>query len=121
MEVAMKLLEKDSHEKQDTLAALRLQLEQVKTLNLQMFHKAQVDTDDWTVSERRSAGCYNFCSPLKESERQAEKKEAEALQLEQRMKDMEKAMEELEQRYPNVHEYSEFIIFLLKSTLLLIF
>lgn len=44
MEVAMKLLEKDTHEKQDTLAALRLQLDQVKTLNLQMFHKAQVDT-----------------------------------------------------------------------------
>lgn len=44
IEVAMKLLEKDTHEKQDTLAALRLQLDQVKTLNLQMFHKAQVDT-----------------------------------------------------------------------------
>lgn len=44
MEVAMKLLEKDTHEKQDTLAALRLQLDQVKTLNLQMFHKAQVCT-----------------------------------------------------------------------------
>lgn len=42
MEVAMKLLEKDTHEKQDTLAALRLQLDQVKTLNLQMFQKAQV-------------------------------------------------------------------------------
>uniref|UniRef100_A0A3P9NGB2 RUN and FYVE domain containing 1 n=1 Tax=Poecilia reticulata TaxID=8081 RepID=A0A3P9NGB2_POERE len=42
MEVAMKLLEKDIHEKQDTLAALRLQLDQVKTLNLQMFHKAEV-------------------------------------------------------------------------------
>ena len=46
MEVAMKLLEKDTHEKQDTLAALRLQLDQVKTLNLQMFHKAQVDTHE---------------------------------------------------------------------------
>lgn len=43
MEVAMKLLEKDTHEKQDTLAALRLQLDQVKTLNLQMFKKAQVN------------------------------------------------------------------------------
>uniref|UniRef100_H2LRP9 RUN and FYVE domain containing 1 n=1 Tax=Oryzias latipes TaxID=8090 RepID=H2LRP9_ORYLA len=62
MEVAMKLLEKDSHEKQDTLAALRLQLEQVKTLNLQMFHR-----------------------------RQAEKKQEEAVKLEQRMKDMEKS------------------------------
>lgn len=42
MEVAMKLLEKDIHEKQDTLAALRQQLDQVKVLNLQMFNKAQV-------------------------------------------------------------------------------
>lgn len=49
MEVAMRLLEKDTHEKQDTLAALRLQLDQVKTLNLQMFHKAQVDTHQYTL------------------------------------------------------------------------
>lgn len=50
MEVAMKLLEKDTHEKQDTLAALRLQLDQVKTLNLQMFHKAQVDGPEQTTT-----------------------------------------------------------------------
>uniref|UniRef100_A0A671N910 RUN and FYVE domain-containing protein 1-like n=1 Tax=Sinocyclocheilus anshuiensis TaxID=1608454 RepID=A0A671N910_9TELE len=42
MEVAMKLLEKDTHEKQDTLVVLRQQLDQVKNLNLQMFNKAQV-------------------------------------------------------------------------------
>eukprot|EP00064_Thunnus_orientalis_P012109 superscaffoldBa00001817_g12143 len=77
MEVAMKLLEKDTHEKQDTLAALRLQLDQVKTLNLQMFHKAQ------------------------DSEREAEKKQAEAVQLEEKMNEMEKVMMELEQRLQN--------------------
>ncbi|CAJ1058142.1 RUN and FYVE domain-containing protein 1 [Xyrichtys novacula] len=77
MEVAMKLLEKDTHEKQDTLAALRLQLDQVKTLNVQMFHKAQ------------------------DSQREAEKKQEEALQLEQKMDEMEKAMKELEQRLQN--------------------
>uniref|UniRef100_A0A8I5TB99 RUN and FYVE domain-containing protein 1 n=1 Tax=Pongo abelii TaxID=9601 RepID=A0A8I5TB99_PONAB len=42
MEIAMKLLEKDTHEKQDTLVALRQQLEEVKAINLQMFHKAQL-------------------------------------------------------------------------------
>ena len=42
MEIAMKLLEKDTHEKQDTLVALRQQLEEVKDINLQMFHKVQV-------------------------------------------------------------------------------
>ncbi|XP_061757936.1 RUN and FYVE domain-containing protein 1 [Nerophis ophidion] len=77
MEVAMKLLEKDSHEKQDTLVALRLQLDQVKTLNLQMFHKAQ------------------------DFEREAAKKQAETEHLEQKMIDMEKAMTELELRLQN--------------------
>lgn len=42
MDMAMKLLEKDTHEKQDSLVALRQQLDQVKNLNLQMFNKAQV-------------------------------------------------------------------------------
>ncbi|KAM5300230.1 RUN and FYVE domain-containing protein 1 [Ctenodactylus gundi] len=41
MEIAMKLLEKDTHEKQDTLVALRQQLEEVKAINLQMFLKVQ--------------------------------------------------------------------------------
>ncbi|XP_051036733.1 RUN and FYVE domain-containing protein 1 isoform X2 [Phodopus roborovskii] len=41
MEIAMKLLEKDTHEKQDTLVALRQQLEEVKSINLHMFHKVQ--------------------------------------------------------------------------------
>uniref|UniRef100_A0A672IHA9 RUN and FYVE domain containing 1 n=1 Tax=Salarias fasciatus TaxID=181472 RepID=A0A672IHA9_SALFA len=62
MEVAMKLLEKDTHEKQDTLAALRLQLDQVKTLNLQMFHKAQVDAVSVLIAP---VGCR-----LQDSERQ---------------------------------------------------
>ncbi|XP_008418168.1 RUN and FYVE domain-containing protein 1 [Poecilia reticulata] len=82
MEVAMKLLEKDIHEKQDTLAALRLQLDQVKTLNLQMFHKAE------------------------DSGRQAEKKQAEAAQLEQRINEMEKAMVELEERLQKSEQQS---------------
>ncbi|XP_077434370.1 RUN and FYVE domain-containing protein 1 [Vanacampus margaritifer] len=77
MEMAMNLLEKDSHDKQDSLAALRLQLDQVKALNLQMFHKAQ-----------------GF-------EREAGKKQAEAEQLERKMDDMTKAMSELERRLQN--------------------
>lgn len=83
MEVAMKLLEKDTHEKQDTLAALRLQLDQVKTLNLQMFHKAQ------------------------NSEREAEKKQAKAEQLEKKMEEMEKTMVEMEQRLQNSEQQSK--------------
>ncbi|XP_075065892.1 RUN and FYVE domain-containing protein 1-like [Mixophyes fleayi] len=39
MEMAMKLLEKDVHEKQDTLVVLRKQLDDVKSINLQMCQK----------------------------------------------------------------------------------
>lgn len=39
MEVAMKLLEKDIHEKQDTIISLRSQLEDIKEINLEMYTK----------------------------------------------------------------------------------
>ncbi|XP_018331072.1 protein RUFY3 isoform X3 [Agrilus planipennis] len=41
MEVAMKLLEKDIHEKQDTIISLRRQLEEIKLINLEMYKKLQ--------------------------------------------------------------------------------
>ncbi|XP_075712487.1 RUN and FYVE domain-containing protein 1-like isoform X1 [Rhinoderma darwinii] len=41
MEMAMKLLEKDIHEKQDTLVVLRKQLNDVKSINLQMCQKVK--------------------------------------------------------------------------------
>ena len=45
MEVAMKLLEKDVHEKQDTIRTLRDQLDDIKTINLEMYTKLQVHTE----------------------------------------------------------------------------
>ena len=42
MEMAMKLLEKDVHEKQDTIISLRDQLEDIKCINLEMYTKLQV-------------------------------------------------------------------------------
>ena len=42
MEMAMKLLEKDVHEKQDTIITLRDQLEDIKNINLEMYTKLQV-------------------------------------------------------------------------------
>ncbi|XP_036799165.1 RUN and FYVE domain-containing protein 1 isoform X1 [Oncorhynchus mykiss] len=77
MEMAMRLLEKDTHEKQDTLQALRQQLDQVKTLNLQMFHKTQ------------------------DCEREAQRKEEEEGQLEEKMNQMETTIKEMEQRLQN--------------------
>ncbi|XP_063244092.1 RUN and FYVE domain-containing protein 2 isoform X3 [Bacillus rossius redtenbacheri] len=41
MEVAMKLLEKDIHEKQDTIVSLRRQLDDIKLINLEMYRKLQ--------------------------------------------------------------------------------
>lgn len=40
--MATRLLEKDIHDKQDTLVSLRRQLEDVKKLNLQLHTKLQV-------------------------------------------------------------------------------
>ncbi|KAK3586576.1 hypothetical protein CHS0354_001166 [Potamilus streckersoni] len=41
MEMALRLLEKDIHEKQDSIITLRQQLEDIKTINLQMYSKLQ--------------------------------------------------------------------------------
>lgn len=41
-EVALKLLEKDIHEKQDTIISLRRQLDDIKIINLDMYRKLQV-------------------------------------------------------------------------------
>lgn len=41
-DTAMKLLEKDIHEKQDTIVSLRRQLEDIKQINLDMYRKLQV-------------------------------------------------------------------------------
>ena len=41
-DMAMKLLEKDIHEKQDTIVSLRLQLDEIKQINLEMYRKLQV-------------------------------------------------------------------------------
>uniref|UniRef100_A0A8B9SDU7 DNA replication ATP-dependent helicase/nuclease DNA2 n=1 Tax=Apteryx owenii TaxID=8824 RepID=A0A8B9SDU7_APTOW len=45
IELAMKLLEKDIHEKQDTLIGLRQQLDEVKAINMEMYQKLQVTED----------------------------------------------------------------------------
>jgi RUN and FYVE domain-containing protein 1/2 len=42
-EMAMKLLEKDIHEKQDTIVSLRRQLDDIKQINLEMYKKLQVN------------------------------------------------------------------------------
>ncbi|KAK2920318.1 hypothetical protein Q8A73_002522 [Channa argus] len=46
MEMAMKLLEKDIHEKQDTLIGLRHQLDEVKAINVEMYQKMQSSDEE---------------------------------------------------------------------------
>lgn len=41
-DMAMKLLEKDIHEKQDTVISLRRQLDDIKQINMEMYRKLQV-------------------------------------------------------------------------------
>lgn len=53
-DMAMKLLEKDIHEKQDTIVSLRRQLEDIKQINLEMYKKLQV------ISRRRLCTLGNF-------------------------------------------------------------
>ena len=42
MEMALRLLEKDIHEKQDSVVTLRRQLDEIKTINLELYNKLQV-------------------------------------------------------------------------------
>ena len=42
LDMALRLLEKDIHEKQDTVIQLRKQLDDIKGINLEMYNKLQV-------------------------------------------------------------------------------
>ena len=42
MEMANKLLEKDVHQKRDTITSLRDQLDEIKNINLELYTKLQV-------------------------------------------------------------------------------
>lgn len=54
-DMAMKLLEKDIHEKQDTIVSLRRQLDDIKQINLEMYRKLQV-----TIISLKSSGLSRF-------------------------------------------------------------
>lgn len=107
--MAMRLLEKDTREKQETLQALRQQLDQVKTLNLQMFHKTQVThTDRYTRTHTHTLSLTQQhpreYTPLdrmcvQDCEREAQRKQEEEGQLEEKMNQMETTIKEMEQRF----------------------
>ncbi|XP_035420368.1 RUN and FYVE domain-containing protein 2 isoform X5 [Cygnus atratus] len=101
IELAMKLLEKDIHEKQDTLIGLRQQLDEVKAINMEMYQKLQVSED--AMKEKNE-----IIGRLEDKTNQIN---ATMKQLEQRLQQAEKAQveaenedEKLKQEYVNKSE-----------------
>ncbi|XP_064458494.1 RUN and FYVE domain-containing protein 2-like [Ornithodoros turicata] len=80
-EMALKLLEKDIHEKQDTIVSLRRQLEDIKAINIQMYNKLQ--------------GCE---STLKAKVDQIAKMEQKMAQLSSNLKDAESKAQTVEKQ-----------------------
>lgn len=60
-DTAMKLLEKDILDKQDTIVSLRRQLEDIKLINLDMYRKLQVSV----LSRGALQHHFGFCCFLK--------------------------------------------------------
>ncbi|XP_007167854.2 RUN and FYVE domain-containing protein 2 isoform X3 [Balaenoptera acutorostrata] len=86
IELAMKLLEKDIHEKQDTLIGLRQQLEEVKAINIEMYQKLQGSEADLKEKNEITARL----------EEKTNKITAAMRQLEQRLQQAEKAQMDTE-------------------------
>ncbi|XP_047617989.1 RUN and FYVE domain-containing protein 2 isoform X2 [Phacochoerus africanus] len=86
IELAMKLLEKDIHEKQDTLIGLRQQLEEVKAINIEMYQKLQGSEDG--LKEKNEI--------IARLEEKTSKITAAMRQLEQRLQQAEKAQMDTE-------------------------
>lgn len=87
MEMAMKLLEKDIHEKQDTLIILRKQLDDVKSINLQTCQKVK---EAETALQKKNDTVVSLKSKL-------DQKESETKLLEERFKKSEKARQTAEE------------------------
>nr|XP_020638385.1 RUN and FYVE domain-containing protein 1 isoform X1 [Pogona vitticeps] len=88
MEIAMKLLEKDTHEKQDTLVALRQQLEEVKAINLQMFNKSQ--NAESSLQQKKEA--------ISSFEGKTDQMMSSVKQMEERLQRAEKARQDAEEK-----------------------
>ena len=83
MSVAMKLLEKDVHEKQDTIISIRRQLEDIKAINIQMFHKikqyeSDVKEKDSKIAklDQKVASCVKTISQLESKIKSTEERKS---------------------------------------------
>lgn len=102
MEMAMKLLEKDIHEKQDTLIGLRHQLDEVKAINVEMYQKMQVNhillsvgSSKFVVKVCCNQAIYNHQQSSDDSMRQ---KNDMIARLEEKTNQITATMKQLEQR-----------------------
>ncbi|XP_072038427.1 RUN and FYVE domain-containing protein 2-like isoform X2 [Amphiura filiformis] len=80
MEMAMRLLEKDIHEKQDTIISLRKQLDDIKTINIDLYNRVQASNE----SLNHKAGLVN------KLEEKTNQMVATMNQLEERLKQAER-------------------------------
>ncbi|CAB1312949.1 unnamed protein product [Coregonus sp. 'balchen'] len=114
MDLAMKLLEKDIHEKQDTLIGLRHQLDEVKAINVEMYTKMQkndmitrleektnqitatmkqleqrlqeAEQDRWTAEDGARKFKHDFANKADSLQKQIAQREKQMLQLETDLK-----------------------------------
>lgn len=87
MEMALRLLEKDIHEKQDNIISIRKQLEDIKKLNLEMYNKLQ--TCDGALKQKTEfvakleEKTEQLVNSLKEMEKRLKQAEADKLAAEE--------------------------------------
>jgi len=117
-EIAMKLMEKDVHEKQDTIISLRSQLEDIKAINLEMYMKLaeckktiEVKTDMIRKLEEKSGTLMNTMQQLDDkfvaSERNLASTRTGLMAAEQALKDTRALHEELGQDLKIEREWRE--------------
>merc|ERR1719312_2331579 len=104
----MKLMEKDVHEKQDTIVSLRAQLEDIKAINLEMYLKLaeckktiEVKTDMIKKLEEKSGGLMDTMQQLDDrfvaSERSLASSRTGLQAVEQELQDAREKQQELGQ------------------------
>uniref|UniRef100_A0AAY4E4U5 RUN and FYVE domain-containing protein 2 n=1 Tax=Denticeps clupeoides TaxID=299321 RepID=A0AAY4E4U5_9TELE len=88
MEMAMKLLEKDIHEKQDTLIGLRHQLDEVKAINVEMYQKIlqEAEKDRSQAEDGMRKFKQHFASKVDGVLKQITQREKQMLQIETDLK-----------------------------------
>ncbi|KAK3702965.1 hypothetical protein QZH41_012404 [Actinostola sp. cb2023] len=92
-EVAMRLLEKDIHDKQDTLIALRRQLDDIKKINLDLHSKLKScetsnrqHMEKWSELEEK---CAKYTSKIKEQEKVIQARAEERLKMKHKVEELE--------------------------------